>query len=109
MRKIVITAVLIAASVPAHSEDTTPLITNGNGLNEICQKSDGFATGLCEGFIYGAAIAGEGFCPPRGVTLGQALDVAKNGLANHPEERQMASAVLLSKYFKRAWPCRPAR
>jgi hypothetical protein len=46
------------------------------------------------------------FCPPPGVTIGQATDVFCKYLRDSPEKGHTSGAILFSEAMPKAWPCK---
>jgi hypothetical protein len=113
--------VLIAAFLSiATTEGARGSFQNGNELFEDCQRPTGsFGKAYCMGFVGGVAdamkaaqaaggsLAGWNACVPLQVTLGQAMDVAVNFLARHPELRHYQAVSLVAHAFEDAFPCPP--
>ena len=89
----------------------------GNKLLEECEAKEPVRQGICFGYITGAAdvdaMDGAVFpehrhtCVPDVVTNGQLIDVVIKYLKAHPEERHLASGVLIIKAIAKAFPCKP--
>lgn len=101
MRKLITTAALMCATV-AHAE-----FYSGN---EIYLRMQGdtydrmFALAYVSG-VYDATV-GDWFCPPSGVTTGQARDVVMNFLRMAAEDRNLPASTLSLAALSRAWPCK---
>jgi hypothetical protein len=109
MRKLLLAGLLFgSATMPARAQDVTlPNIHTGNGLYELCVSGDASRHLICSAYILGVAdaVQGDVFCPPRGAANQQAIDVVRNALTSHPEQRQEPSASLVMLYLNAAWPC----
>jgi Rap1a immunity proteins len=53
-----------------------------------------------------ASVAIEGYCIPKGATVGQTGDVFCKYLEENPAQRQKNAAELLGSALKAAWPCK---
>jgi Rap1a immunity proteins len=53
-----------------------------------------------------ASVAIEGYCIPKGATVGQTGDVFCKYLQENPAQRQKSAAELLNVALKSAWPCK---
>lgn len=104
---------------------------SGNELFTFCSKDDPYSRGKCISYIDGALDGSMNmldyfydhiseadtvirtliknskafFCFPKNVTKGQAMDVIKQYLEKHPEERHQNASDLLLIALKEAWPC----
>lgn len=45
------------------------------------------------------------FCAPAGSTAGQIVDIVRTYLRDHPEDRHINAAILVSTALYRVWPC----
>lgn len=105
--------------------------TPGNSLHEACSSSDAAMAGFCighvigviEGIRYGMAVpmwaAGDysadqinqtsdtllAYCPPDGVENGQYVDVVKQYLQSHPQDRHKPARLLIHVALTEAFPC----
>jgi hypothetical protein len=110
-------AALALACLPASAQDLTGrAFYSGNDMWSLCASNDAFEAGLCRGFVVGVAdvmglrtaILGSGTaCIPLPVNAGQATDVAKRFLEQHPESRHQAAAGLVAAALALAFPCPP--
>jgi hypothetical protein len=59
------------------------------------------------GFVQGVfdVYTGVTFCPPAGVTAGQARDIARGFLFHNPSVRHKTAESLINDSFKQVWPC----
>ncbi|WP_273802151.1 Rap1a/Tai family immunity protein [Proteus vulgaris] len=73
----------------------------------MLDATDIVKSGMYSGYIAGTLDLGSGilFCPPRNVTLNQAMDVAAKHLKNSPEARDKQASHLVVDSFINAWPC----
>ncbi|HEQ1856751.1 TPA: hypothetical protein VEO38_000247 [Providencia alcalifaciens] len=73
----------------------------------LLDANDVVKSGMYSGYIAGTFDLGSGilFCPPRNVTLNQAMDVAAKRLKNSPEARNKQASHLVVDSFISAWPC----
>jgi len=53
----------------------------------------------------GSTIGGWRWCEPKGMTLGQAVDVVTKYLRDNPQLRHHGGALLIVKAMHEAWPC----
>jgi hypothetical protein len=123
MRGLIAGAVAIMLPLTAFAVEN-PSITFGNDdssinkfsgfttleLREVCgvkptTKVEYVATGLCLGFL-GGALPSTKSCPPKGVTLSQAVNVFNKWADSHPEKQHLPSYTGLGIAFRKAFPCR---
>jgi hypothetical protein len=88
--------------------------TSGNDLWDWCQANDPMKDALRTSYVLGA---GETFqvlqvakqvrfyCIPDKVQNGQAIDVVKLYLRDHPETRQYSAPTLIMLALKEKFPC----
>jgi len=88
--------------------------TSGNDLWDWCQANDPMKDALCTSYVLGA---GETFqvlqvakqvrfyCIPDKVQNGQAIDIVKLYLGDHPETRQYSAPTLIMLALKEKFPC----
>ena len=88
---------------------------SGNGLYDQCTGTSSqqllcsaYIVGVTEGVIVRESIRGTAatLCVPDGVLRGQVIDVAKNYLRDHPENRQRSANDLVYLSLRQAFPCR---
>ncbi|MFZ7321318.1 Rap1a/Tai family immunity protein [Comamonas jiangduensis] len=102
MKKILISTLFAICSASSYAQVT------GNMLHELCSSTLPASNTSCSLYIRGvldAGVAIESFhkippkeqltCVPEGVSFGQAIDVAKNYLRDHPEKRHKRAMVLV--------------
>jgi Rap1a immunity proteins len=98
--------VLIVAAMMASPADAL----TGAELWKDCQeeKAD-FSSGLCMGYILGISVMLETltaeYCRPAGSTNGQIVDVVKRHLEDHPHERHLSAADLITTALSENFPC----
>jgi hypothetical protein len=78
--------------------------------NDILSKLDSSETMQrihAMGFVQGVydVYTSVTFCPPAGVTAGQARDIARNFLYHNPAIRHKTAESLINEAFKQVWPC----
>jgi hypothetical protein len=80
----------------------------GNSLYEICRASDA----ACMPYIVGVADSVEMnlvydgvICLPAGATQGQIADVATQFMRDHPEDRALSAAAIVTRSLVLAFPC----
>lgn len=104
---------------------------SGNELFSFCSKDDPYSRGKCLSYIDGVLDGSTNildyfydhlsesdavirklirnskgfFCFPENVTKGQTIDVVKQYLEKHPQERHQNASDLLLISLKEAWPC----
>jgi hypothetical protein len=81
---------------------------DGNQLSRDCNGQNAFSDGACAGYIIGAKDALETrgvFCLPPGIEQGQAIDVVKLYLHDHPEKRHLPADELVEIALKEKFPC----
>ena len=86
---------------------------DGDTLYRWCVDDELACTAFIQGFIEGHARADyysarrySALCIPSGATVGQAVDIAQQYLARHPEDRHLTSGYLLMRAFLAVWPMR---
>ena len=107
------TAVALAC-LPAAAQGAGGFYT-GNDLWSHCSGKTAFDTGLCMGYVMGIAdfmgtgiaIPGLRACIPSSVTAGQAQDVVKRYLEQHPEQLYYTAASIAIDALEEAFPCPP--
>lgn len=118
MRRSVIVA-LILAGVILPTQPAIAGFYSGNELQEKCGATAGSRdyyqnTALCFGFVAGVSGtlsmmsgAGKGYpyCPPQQITLGQATDIVRKYLNEHPEERHLDGITLATVALLNAFKC----
>lgn len=103
--KHIITALALAANIPAQAEFWT-----GNDLMERLTSERSFHQGMALGYVMGVFDAGlqVTHCPPANVTAGQISDMVLKTLRDLPEHRAMTADVIVNATLGLAWPCRSA-
>ena len=109
-------AILVAGVLTSlWSEQATAI--DGNKLFEFCEffsarlptlPLDASKGGYCVGYIQGVHDALKPtrvICVPDGVTGGQLGDVVKLYFGNHPENRHLPAAELVTAALKEKFPC----
>lgn len=101
MKHIALTAALMAATA-AHAA-----FFDGNGIYNNMQSRNYVDKSHALGYVGGVydAHVGEYFCPPSGVTLGQAQDVVEKFLRDTPTVRTENAAFIALAALQMAWPC----
>jgi Rap1a immunity proteins len=100
--------------------------TTGNDLKPACvtyvgqhpaDRGEALKAGVCMGFIDGwlqlatmikSQLSEELFCPPKGVTNRQVIDIAVKYMNDHPEKLHQPAAQILYDAVSDAFPC-PAK
>lgn len=78
----------------------------GQDLHSDCSGVNGaYGKGVCMGVFFGLEVLPL-YCPPKGATNGQAIQIIKNFLAAHPERWQESGAGLAEEALVGVWPCR---
>ena len=100
-RLVTMATAVALACLPASAQDLRAFYT-GNDLWSRCSDDNTYQSGLCQGFVTGIADA-------MAVTEGQALDVVKRFLGQHPAERheEAVSLSLVAQALSEAFPCKP--
>lgn len=101
MKKAIISGVAALACLHAYAEFYT-----GNRLLALMQ-GDTADKVQAIGYVAGAAdaITGVYWCPPAGVTLGQAFDLTQRLLEAAPAERHQTADTFVRAALSRAFPC----
>ncbi len=118
--------ILVTCS-PLFAEET---YTSGNKLKPACaayiagippDRSEALKAGVCIGFIDGwlqlammlkpPLVNEELFCPPKGVTNKQVIDIAVKYMNDHPEKLHQSASQILYDAVSDAFPClaKPAK
>ena len=97
---------------------------SGNTLNAECQAAANAANrpnleipemamaAVCTGVVAMAIEASDKldrayrFCPPREVTIGQAIMVLAKGMRERPQDLHLDVRVFALALFRQTWPCR---
>lgn len=79
----------------------------GNDLVNDMRSQSAVDRMFAAGYITGVADLGNGVshCIPKGVTVGQLVDLSNKFLTNAPEIRNVAGDVILLELFRKTWPC----
>jgi hypothetical protein len=97
------------ASLPAPAARAA--FYSGNDLWAQCSGDNIVQAALCLGFVAGIAdamsVAASKACFPSGVNAGQAVDVVKLFLGQHPERRHEAAVFLVAQALSETFPCKP--
>ena len=88
---------LAALAAPAQAT------TTGNALLEWCAEARD--RGMCIGYSQATIEGLGGFCPPEGVTLGQAIKIVVKYLNANPEYLHLRGMQLAMDAVVEAWPC----
>lgn len=109
-------AILTAGTVLASAQG----IRSGNDLKELCgiaargprgNDLEPVKASFCQGFVTTFMLVGRHleapvhFCIPKGVTLGQAIDVLLKYLNDHPSELHQPAELLTILAYREAWRC----
>jgi hypothetical protein len=113
-RAVCYAALVTALSIPGTLAGQTIFMSGTRGivLNKICATStplEGESYSPCTSFITGAAdaLALEGsHCLPMGAEVSQQVAVVRKYVADHPEQWQKHSVLLIKVALSRAFPCR---
>lgn len=98
--------------------------TTGNKLKPACaayvagippDRGEALKAGVCIGFVDGwvqlammlkpPLVSEELFCPPKGVTNQQVIDVAVKYMNDHPEKLHLSAAQILYDAMSNSFPC----
>ena len=119
---------LLAMGIPALAQEA---LFTGAGLLKTCEQAErvmnveptnnenqldagiclGYVIGMRVGLVFGE-IAQAGpqfkalFCPPAGVSNGELVRVALQGLRASPEKLHESAAIVVATSFYDAYPCR---
>jgi len=102
------------------SEAAAERYGSGNDILASCRafangtptSSADFPQGFCAGVVDTLLSAGPTmqsnlrFCPPEGVTTGQAIRVAVKYMERYPERLHFAFMVIAMDAFRTVWPCK---
>lgn len=102
MRKELL-AILLAATLPAHAQQSSILYTGQELLNRM-------GNDRISALAYVAGVAdsqsGVTICiPPGQITLGQMADMVKQTLERIPSERHMSADIYVQVTLEKRWPC----
>ena len=112
--RLIAMAVAIAMTcLPVSAQELRAFYT-GNDLRSRCSDTSPYQAGLCMGFVTGIAdamgiaafLGGRRACIPLAATEGQALDVVKRFLEQHPAEPQEEAVSLVAQALSEAFPCK---
>jgi hypothetical protein len=87
----------------------------GDDLSKWCSEGINEAgASFCQGYVEGIAdvlgagntINGYSACFQPGMTVGQVMDIVKQHLAMHPQDRQAAGDGFVARALSEAFPCR---
>ena len=110
-------AAVMSVSTVSDAADRVAVHVNGNSLYAWCLSASQSQRGLCDGYILGIAdammeeskIGGFTACIPVAVrtrSWARILNVVKQFLASHPEQRHLLSATnLVASALAEAFPC----
>jgi hypothetical protein len=112
---VVALSILIASIGQSYAQ-----IESGNVMRDICQLAARGPKGelelakatYCQGFVKAILFVGRRlgqpnrFCPPDGVTIGQAINVFLKYLNENPEQTHEPSEDLAIAAFGQAWRCK---
>jgi hypothetical protein len=109
------TAVVLGYLPASAQEQEGRVFDTGNDLWSHCSGKGDAHFGLCAGFVVGIAdamsnvtgILGRRACIPLPVSRGQAIDVVKQFLEQHPEKRHETAVSLAAEALAGAFPCKP--
>ena len=103
-------------------ESSAQAVRTGNDVQDVCEllimpqgpKGDeqSLKAGFCLGYVTGLLFTGhwlaepDNFCPPKGVTVDQAVRVFLKYLKENPDRTHQPSEVLARVAFSKAWPCK---
>ena len=79
----------------------------GNDLYEDCKETSTYTNqSICLGYVVAIAdVLRSSICIPSMASHGQAMDIVKKALKEHPETRNVRAPILVSAALKKAWPC----
>ena len=106
--------VLAVMSEDAVAQSKFRFVT-GDDLYRWCAEAITEAGGIfCQGYVEGIAdvlgagntINGYRACLKPGTTVGQVMDIAKQHLAKHPQDRGAAADGFVARALEEAFPCR---
>jgi hypothetical protein len=104
-------ALLTVAAVEAGANDDWLI---GNLLAKFCNESQGYAAGVCAGYVVGVADAmirpewpysNAKACFANGMETGQLIGATKKYLTDHPEQLHFAAFELVAVALAAAFPC----
>ena len=106
-------AILLALTVPASAQDPDSAnfyLPGCKGLldNRMTSGVSVYQQGRCGGYV-ASLVYGEGgqeFCPPKGVSIGQAVTVVINYIEARPERMHEQFGDLALEALTAAWPCK---
>jgi hypothetical protein len=100
MKKIIATLLFVPCMASAEFLDGNSLLSKMNDSDVIPRAvSLGYVQGVIDVFVRTQV------CPPRNITAGQAQDVVKRYLENHPEKRHFSADSLVINAVAQVWPC----
>ncbi len=77
------------------------------GSSSSLKEADFQSAGWLFGYVAGVSdsLAGILFCPPDGISVGQALGIVKKFIRENPEELCMPAGMIVIKALSSAFPC----
>jgi Rap1a immunity proteins len=112
MTRYAVAILLLALTIPASAEDTNSAnyyLPGCKGLldNRMTSGVSVYQQGRCGGYVaslvYG--VGEQDFCPPKGVSIGQAVAVVVKYIEARPERMHEDFGKLALEALKEAWPC----
>lgn len=103
MKKLAIAIAAIVVSAASNAQPWT-----GNDLLARLQSDEHGPRMAALGYVRGITdtLQGEIFCPPDGVTYGQAYDVVSNWLVMNAAQRHRGAGPLTVIALASTWPCK---
>ena len=97
---LLIGGIILAGSAQAQYQ-------TGNDLIQDIRSNSAIDRMFAAGYITGVADVGNrvSYCIPKGVNVGQLVDVSQKFLTEAPEIRDLAADALLIQLFSKTWPC----
>lgn len=114
-RLLTIGAVLLAVMSGHASAQSKFRFVSGDDLYRWCsEESDNAGASFCQGYVEGIAdvlgagntINGYTACLKPGTTVGQVMNIAKQHLAAHPQDRGAAADGFVARALDEAFPCK---
>lgn len=118
-RLILFIALWLFTNTTAHAEYSGVGIFTGNDLYTVCSSSISYDQKVCNYYVAGAAsattfspslekneIVPGPYCLPAHLQLQQIVDIFKNELKSHPEDRDKDASYLLIRQLMKFYPCR---
>lgn len=115
-KKLAVVVAVLFAPVKSACAETVFAVVNGNELYSRCGTlSSGTAAPFCQGYVLGIIdyvnlirsvnSKEHSYCAPDNVTLIQSVDIVRQYLEKHPENRNKPATMIVLSSLNAAFPC----